>query len=119
MLSYKVRFEDQAGTLTSVDIDAEDVWEPQELLVSGLSEGELYTFYVQAVNAYGTSGASPALTIVAALRSGRMLSRNTPVASREKYLSAASERKCFFSPFFWERKGALVGFGVPRHDVAG
>lgn len=38
--------------------------------VSGLSEGELYTFYVQAVNAYGTSGASPALTVVAALPSG-------------------------------------------------
>ncbi|CAM9535026.1 unnamed protein product, partial [Ectocarpus sp. 8 AP-2014] len=60
VLSYKVRFEDQAGTLTSVDVDAGDVWGPQELLVSGLSEGELYTFYVQAVNTYGTSGASPA-----------------------------------------------------------
>lgn len=38
--------------------------------LSDLSEGELYTFYVQAVNAYGTSGASPALTVVAALPAG-------------------------------------------------
>ena len=38
--------------------------------VSGLLEGELYTFYVQAVNAYGTSGASPAVTVVAALPAG-------------------------------------------------
>lgn len=70
VLSYKVRFEDQAGNLTSVDVDAEDVWTPQALLISGLSEGELYTFYVQAVNAYGTSGASPALTVVAAFPPG-------------------------------------------------
>lgn len=70
VLSYKVRFEDQSGNLTSVDVDAQAVWKPQALLVSGLSEGELYTFYVQAVNAYGTSGASPALTVVAALPAG-------------------------------------------------
>lgn len=38
--------------------------------VSGLAEGEFYTFYVQAVNAYGTSGASSPLTVVAALASG-------------------------------------------------
>lgn len=41
--------------------------------LSDLSEGELYTFYVQAVNAYGTSGASPALTVVAALPAGELL----------------------------------------------
>lgn len=70
VLSYKVRYEDQAGNLTSVDVDAQAVWTPQALLVSGLSEGELYTFYVQAVNAYGTSGASPALTVVTALPAG-------------------------------------------------
>lgn len=34
VLSYKVRFEDQAGNLTSVTVDAKDVWENQELLVS-------------------------------------------------------------------------------------
>lgn len=72
VLSYKVRFENQAGNMTSIEVDAEDMWKPQELLVSGLSEGELYTFYLQAVNAYGTSGASPALTVVAALPSGMM-----------------------------------------------
>lgn len=70
--SYTVRYEDQGGNVLSVDgITPGDMWAPQELLVSGtLAEGELYTFYVQAVNAYGTSGASPALTVVAAIPAG-------------------------------------------------
>lgn len=33
ILSYKVRFEDQAGNLTSFNVDAQDVWGPQDLLV--------------------------------------------------------------------------------------
>lgn len=71
ILSYTVRYEDQSGALTTVDnIAPGDMWETKELLVSNLAEGELYTFYVQAVNAYGTSGASPALTVVAAIPAG-------------------------------------------------
>lgn len=69
--SYTVRYEDQSGNLFTVDdITPGDVWAPEELLVSSLAEGELYTFYVQAVNAFGTSGASPALTVVAAIPAG-------------------------------------------------
>lgn len=34
VLSYKVRFEDQAGNLTSTTVNAEDMWQLQELLVS-------------------------------------------------------------------------------------
>lgn len=34
VLSYKVRFEDQAGNLSSVNVNAEDVWDLQQLLVS-------------------------------------------------------------------------------------
>lgn len=33
ILSYKVRFEDQAGNLTSVTVSAENIWGLQELLV--------------------------------------------------------------------------------------
>lgn len=112
VLSYKVRFEDQAGTLTSVDVDAGDVWGPRELLVSGLSEGELYTFYVQAVNAYGTSGASPALTVVTALRSGRISLRETnpPLASTEEEICLHGTRKNV--PLYLRSFTTVVGFGV-------
>lgn len=34
VLQYKVRSEDQAGNITSVTVDAGDMWELQELLVS-------------------------------------------------------------------------------------
>lgn len=34
VLQYKVRSEDQAGNITSVTVDAADMWELQELLVS-------------------------------------------------------------------------------------
>lgn len=33
VLSYKVRVEDQAGSLTSFMVDAEDIWTTQELVV--------------------------------------------------------------------------------------
>lgn len=70
--SYTVRYEDQAGGLTTVPgiAPGADMWAAMELLVSGLVEGELYTFYVQAVNTHGTSGASPALTVIAAIPAG-------------------------------------------------
>lgn len=35
VLQYKVRFENQAGNITSVTVNAGDMWELQELLVSG------------------------------------------------------------------------------------
>lgn len=34
VLSYKVRFEDQAGNLTSITVDAGDMWDLQELQVA-------------------------------------------------------------------------------------
>lgn len=70
--SYTVRYEDQSGSPFIVvdNIAPGDMWETKELLVSNLAEGELYTFYVQAVNVFGTSGASPPLTVVAAIPAG-------------------------------------------------
>ena len=73
VLSYTVRYEDQTGDVETFAnlTPGDDVWAPEELLVTSLVEGQLYTFYVQAVNAIGTSGASPALTVVAATPAGR------------------------------------------------
>ena len=72
VLSYTVRYEDQTGDVETFApiYPGDDVWAPEELLVTSLVEGQLYTFYVQAVNAIGTSGASPALTVVAATPAG-------------------------------------------------
>ncbi|CAM9800578.1 unnamed protein product [Ectocarpus sp. 6 AP-2014] len=121
VLSYKVRFEDQAGTLTSVDVDAGDVWGAQELLVSSLSEGELYTFYVQAVNAYGTSGASPALTVVAALRSGMAVGGNQTYATVSPTVLAVSSSEVTLS---WAApvdtgKSPVTGYHVYMFDGVG
>ena len=84
---YTVRYEDQAGNLNSVNVAATaEIWKPQQYSVSGLSEGELYTFYVQAVNAEGTSGASPALTVVAAQPSG--------IQSRSSSIGTSQSSRC-------------------------
>ncbi|CAN0395809.1 unnamed protein product, partial [Hapterophycus canaliculatus] len=121
VLSYKVRFENQAGNMTSVEVGAQDMWKPQELLLSGLSEGELYTFYVQAVNVHGTSGASPALTVVAALPSGTAVGGNRTYASVHPTVLAVSSSEITLS---WTTpvdtgKSPVTGYLVYMFDDVG
>lgn len=49
ILGYKVRFESQAGNLTSVTVGAEGVWGLQELLVRRqilTTHGSVFKYYV-------------------------------------------------------------------------
>jgi len=68
--AYNLFMKTSGGTLTQITLPT-PVPFPLRASVSNLLEGQSYLFYVQAVNARGTSGMSPPTDIIASVRPGQ------------------------------------------------